>query len=497
VASLATVPLPETLAGEMKIGLKELTAGPKGLGAIDADVNWDKGAVVLREIAPGISVNASQIGLELKNVSLDQAMTFKLNAAYLSDQPNIDLTGSARLDLAQSTVQLTNTIFKTDLALLSLDQLRSSVKSLKDVSLPQTVQGLLDVNVDDIKAGPKGLMSLTTHGELRSSSVKMKELNLPVDISQVKFQADGMNAKLDDIIVSLGKGKIKAKATIDQYLTKPVINSEVTIDGLDLAEVLEQKEAPVKVEGLVYASMNVHGDPSNVNSLTGDGTFELKEAKLKDLNVLKAVFDNIKLPLVKNLSELVMGSLPEEYRKQFEKPDTDFKTARWTMAVADGLVHLEPIDVQSDVFSFTGKGDVAFDQAYSIEGGFKLSKELSDLLVNDVRDPFAYLVDESDLISFPVYAKGKGSQPPKFRVDAVLKDVAKNALRNTVKQEAGKLLNKYLKVETPATDTVTPNQEKQTNDASSADGTTSQDAPVQEASPQEQLIDGILGTIFK
>lgn len=498
VASLATVPFPENLSGDVNIAVKELTASPKGLGKMDLDFNWDKGAVSLKEIAPGISIAVSHIGLELKNVSLDGPIAFRLNAAYLSDQPNIDLAGKARIDMAQSSVQLVNTVFKTDLGLLSMDKLRLSMASLKDASLPQTIKGLLNVNVDEVTAGSKGLLSLKTNGELTSASVKLKELTLPVDIAQMNFQADGTNAKLDDINISLGKGKITAKAAIDQYLTKPLVNSEVTIEGLDLAEILEQKDAPVKAEGLLYAKLKVQGDPSNLQSLIGDGTFDVKDAKLRDLNVLKAVFDNIKLPLVTNLSGLVMGALPEEYRKQFEKPDTDFKTVQWTMNVSEGLIHLKPIDIQSETFSFVGKGDVGFDQAYSIDGVFNLSKSLSDLLVKDVREPFAYLVDESDLISFPVYVIGKGAEPPKFRVDAVLKDVAKNALRNTVKQEAGKLFNKYLGVENPVTDANSPVEGTKAGDTSVlANVSAPEESSAQEASPQDQLIDGILGTIFK
>lgn len=492
VASLATVPFPETLSGDMRIAVKELTASPKGLGKMDLDVHWDKGAVSLKDIAPGISIAASDIGLELKNVSLDGPIAFRLNAAYLSDQPNIDLTGTARIDMPQSLIQLNSTVFKTDLGLLSMDKLRSSMSSLKEAALPQTLKGLLSVNVDELTAGPKGLVSLKTNGELTSASVKLKELTLPVDIAQVKFQADGTNAKLDDINVSLGKGKVSAKAAIDQYLTKPLVNSEVTIEGLDMAEILEQKEAPVKAEGLIYAKLKVQGDPSNLNSLVGDGVFDVKDAKLRDLNVLKAVFDNIKLPLVPNLSAMVMGALPEEYQKQFKKPDTDFKTVQFTAVFTDGMIHLEPIDVQSEVFSFMGKGTVGFDQVYSINSDFKLSKDLSDSLVKDVREPFAYLVDETGLISFPVIVKGKGAQQPIFEVLAMMKDMAQNALRNTVKQEAGKLLNKYLKVETPATETASPVEKTQTGDTAAPEGTSPQ-----ETSPQEQLIDGILGTIFK
>jgi hypothetical protein len=487
VAALSAVPLPETLSGDMKVVVKEFSAGPKGLGLINVDVDWNNGAVSLKDIAPGISVAASQIGLELKNITLGKdPVSFRLNAAYLSDKPNLDLTGSALVDLAQLSVKLKNTNFKTDLSLLSMDQLRASIVTLKDVPLPQTLKGLLNVRIDDATAGSKGLGAFTSHGELTSAMVKLKELTVPIDISQVKFQADGTNVKFDDVLVSIGKGKIKAKATIDQYLTKPVFNKEITIEGLDLDEILEQKDAPVKVQGLLYALIKAQGDPANLKSIVGDGTFEIKDAKLKDLNVLKAVFDGIKIPLVPNLSDLVMGSLPEKYREQFEKSDTNFKSVKWAMTILEGRIHLDPIDIQSDVFAFAGKGDVDFDQTYAIDGEFRLSKDLSGLLVKDVENPFAYMVDENSLVSFPVNVKGKGSQPPNFVPIATLKDVARNAIRNKGAEELEKVLGKvFNKGDAPVDNT------PQTNDQT--DGP----ANSQEKSPERQLIDGIFGTIFK
>lgn len=486
VAALSSVPLPETVSGELKVAIKDLSAGAKGLDSVHLDVNLDNGAFSFKDITPGVSVAVSQIGLELKNFSLGQdAIAVRLNAAYLSDKPNLDLTGTAFLDVAQSAIQMKDTTFKTDLSSLSMDQLRASVATLKNASLPQELKGLLNVQINEVTAGPKGLVSFISHGELASAMIKLKELTVPIDIAQVKFQADGINVKFDDVLATIAKGKINAKATIDQYLTKPIFNQEITIEGLDLAEVLEQKDAPVKVQGLVNASLKAQGDPSDIKSIIGDGNFEIKEAKLKDLNVLKAVFDGIKIPLIPNLSSLVMGALPEEYRKQFEKPDTDLKSVKWAMNISKGRIRLDPIDVQSDVFAFTGDGDMGFDQSYSIDGSFNLSKDLSDLLVRDLENPFAYMVDGQNLVSFPVHVKGKGTMPPKFVPDATLKDVAKNAIKSRGAQELGKVLNKvFNKGDAPSDNT------SQTNDQTDPSKT-------QEKSPERQLIDGVLGTIFK
>ena len=488
VEALSQVPLPESIGGEMKVAIKNISAGPKGLGSVLVDMHLNNGSFKMKDLSPGVSLAASQIGLDIKNINLDKnPMDIKVDAAYLSEQPNLSFSGSAVVDAPQSMVQLKGSSFKTDLSLLSMEQLRGSIAALKDVPLPQILKGLLNVQIDELTAGPKGLVSFQSKGDLSSGMVKLKELNVPIDISQIKFQADGTNAKLDDVEISIGKGKIKAKAAIDNYLVKPIINKEVTIEGLDLTEILEQKDAPMKMQGVIYAAIKAQGDISNLKSLVGDGTFEIKDAKISSLNVLKAVFDAIKIPLLPNLSEIVLGVLPEEYRKEFEKPDTDFKSVKWAMTIAEGLIHMEPIDVQSDNFSFIGKGDAGFDQAYVIDGGFKLSKNLSELLVKDVEQPFAYMVDENNLVTLPIHVKGKGSQPPKFQVDAVLKDLTTNALKSKGKEELGKVLGKFLN-KGEAQPEGAPQTEGQASDPA---------AQKSEKSSGEQIIDGLFGTIFK
>lgn len=503
VESLKTVPFPETLSGPMNITVKDLNAGPKGLGTMSVDVNWDKGAVSIKEVAPGISFAASQIALALTNISMGGPIGFNVKAAYLSDQNNIDLTGTAIVDPATSAIQLKDTAFKTDLSMWSMDKLKASVASVKDVPLPETLKGLFNIQVQEATAGPKGLVSLLTAGTLTDATFKLKELTVPVNIQNVKFQADGTNAKLDDIIISLGKGLIKIKANIAQYIANPTFDTEATIEGLDLAEIIDPKMVPVKVQGVVNAAIKAQGEAANIQTITGGGTFELKDGVLKDLNVIKSVFDAIKIPLLPNLSSMVMSSLPEEYRKQFEKPDTDLKSVKAAATIAQGSADLTAIDVESDLFMFTGTGQAGFDQSYKVDGGFNITKDLSTLLVKDLENPFSYMRNEQDLVSFPVHVKGKGAAAPQFEVEAILKDVVQNAVKSKGKEELGNFLNKVLQKngiqtqpQTPGSPDTTDNSTAPVNDPN--DQTQTDNTPAEpQKSTGEQLVDGLFGTIFK
>lgn len=102
-----------------------MNAGPKGVGHHVRRRKLDKGAVSIKEVAPGISFAASQIALALTNISMGGPIGFNVKAAYLSDQNDIDLTGTAIVDPATSAIQLKDTAFKTDLSMWSMDKLKA------------------------------------------------------------------------------------------------------------------------------------------------------------------------------------------------------------------------------------------------------------------------------------------------------------------------------------------------------------------------------------
>lgn len=485
VAALKDVPLPQMLAGDLSLLIKDLSAGTKGLDAIKMDADLKNGAVDYKNIAPGVSLAASQIGLELKNVSLVQPITFHLNAAYLNASPNIDVAGTAIVDPAQLSVLLKDTRIKTDLSSFSMDELRASVVSLKDVPLPQSLKGKIDVVLEEVSAGAKGLVSLTSHGELVQGSIKLKELAVPIDVDQAKFKTVGTHADVDDLKISLGKGMIKGKLSVDEFLTKQSFNGEVVVDGIDLAELIEQKDAQVKVEGKVFANVKAQGQGSDVQSIVGDGTLEVKDAKLKDLNVLKLVLD--KISIVPNLSEKVKKSLPEKYVKKLEDADTSINKVAATIAISAGQINVNPIDVEADEFIFEGQCQADFEQAYTLSGAFMIPQELAASMVSSVSE-LQYLLDEKGNIRFPLRVSGKGTGVPTFSPE--IGDLMKNVLVNKGKEELGKVLNKVFN----QNGVNTSNEPTQSGQPQEGDGSTQGGS---QKSTEQQIIDGVLGTIFK
>ncbi len=475
VTSLKDVPLPESLTGMFSMRVNELNAGPKGLGKTLLDVDWKNGAVSLKNIAPGVSVAASHIDLALKNVSLAEPFGFRLTAAYLSEEPNIDLGGTVAFDQQTQMVRLKDTTLKTDLSTFAIDQLRASVASLKDVPLPQSLKGRFNLVVSEATAGPKGLVSLKTQGALSQGSIRMKELAVPIDAVELKFQADQANATIDGLSMAIGKGIVKAQGAVSDYLVKQDFNAQVEVKDLDLAAIIEQKDAPVKVAGLLYANVKAQGLGSDLNSIAGDGTLEVKEAKLKDINILKLVLD--KIAVIPNLSEKVRASLPEKYSAKLDDKDTAINKVAATIAILNGKINVDPINVAADEFMFNGQCQADFAQKYVLTGAFMVPQELAAAMVKGAPE-LQYLLDQEGNIRFALSVAGQGAKVPSFTPD--VGDLMKNAVINQGKKELGRALRDVL---------------GGSDQSGSVEGSTvPQDG---QKSPEQQVIDGIFGTIFK
>jgi len=352
------------------------------------------------------------------------------------------------------------------------------VASLKDVPLPQSLKGLFNLTVTEATAGPKGLVTMQTQGTLSQGSIRMKELAVPIDAVDMKFQADQTNATLESLSMTLGsKGSVKAQGKVLDYLAKQDFDATLEVKDINIAEVVDQKDAPVKMEGLIYANVKASGQAANLNSIIGDGNVEVKEAKLKDLNVLKLVLD--KISVIPNLSEKVKASLSEKYLKKLEDKDTTINTIAATIAIASGLINVNPIDVQADEFAFNGQCQADFAQKYTLTGAFMIPKELAAAMVNGASE-LQYLRDIDGNISFVLTVSGQGAGTPSVTPD--VGSLMKNAVMNKGKEELGRMLHKALGgadsgAETQSTDGSTPTAGQK--------------------SPESEIIDGIFGSIFK
>ncbi|HPN55226.1 MAG TPA: AsmA family protein [Candidatus Omnitrophota bacterium] len=480
----AGTPFPETLAGDIRLELKKIEISAKGVGQLLADMSLKDGAVFIPVVAPGISLNAPKINLEAQNISLQDPFLLRGSLAYESDVPNISFQSTVAVDPAQQSVHLTAGTVSTDLAQWSMERLKNALVPLKDASLPETLQGTLTLSLSELTAGAQGLVSLDGKGAIKDGIVKMKELAVPLEKINTSFHVTASDVTIDTLTASLGAGRITAQFTMKDYLASQTFETQAKIQGLNLAEVLDQQKAPVKAAGLVSGTFQARGSVMDMNSITGDGILDVQEAKLVDLNVLKTVLNG--MVFLPNASARLETGLPERYKAKLQDKDTDIRKISFTGTIADGKILIEPAAIEADEFLFSGTSQAGFDQKYIMDGSFKIPEELSAAIVNIIEE-MKYLFGQDNAITLPIHVQGEGNKPPTIHVLKTAEDLFKNALRNQGKEALGNVLKKVI-----GGDSSSP--EEQTGTGQPETGQT------ETPSMEEQIIEkgiGILNQIFK
>jgi hypothetical protein len=481
IAPLKTVPLPEVLKGQLHVLVNELSTDPQGLKAVTVDVALKDGEVSMKEAAPGVSFAASGIKADIKNFGLGTPFGFNIELAYLHDKPNIKAKGSAILRIEEQSVTIKDAAVETDLSTFALDQLKSSFAALKNASLPEKVEGKFTMAIAEAVAGAKGLSHVTSQGSIKGGRVKLKELALPIQGLDTNFRVADKDFSMDTIQASLGKGQIIAQLGVKDYPGFQNFTLSAEIKGIDLSEILDQKQSPVKVEGLVFGTFKAAGQGADINSITGDGNFEVKEAKLKDFNALKVLLD--KISFLPNVSTRVEASLSDKYKEKLNNKDTKIKKISAVCAVSKSTVMIDPVSIEADEFIFSGKSQAGFDQKYSLDGAFKIPAELSAAMAEGVSE-MQYLFDENKNISLPVHVTGQGGQKPVVSVTQTALDMGRNVLRNEGKKELEKVLNKVLGA---GQKSAPPDAQQQQPEG----------VPQDQTSPASEIIDSIFKKVFK
>ena len=488
ITPLKETPLPDILAGKMDITIKQLSAGPQGLAALQADLTLSNGRVKISDITPGVTFETPFLETRVKNFSLTSPFTFDISLAYLNNKPNIHTQGTAQINLDSQSFTLKNTSANVDLSTLDLAQLKTYMSALKEAPLPESLQGDLSLSLAALNAGAQGLLALQGEGKLKNGAVKLKELAVPLQGINTAFQFTSSDITADALSAALGKGQITARFSLKDYMTAQAFATQADIQGIDLAEVLDQEKAAVKIAGLVSGKFQAQGRAADLNSITGEGTLDIKEAKLKDLNVLRKVLDS--MSFLPGLSARLEAALPERYTKNLEDKDTDLRKISVDGMIANGEILISPIIIEADEFLFSGKAAAGFDLKYTIDGPFQIPADLS-AAITQTEENMQYFYDEEGRITFPIHVTGEGATTPIIKHMKTMQDVIKNAARNKGKEELKKVLQKAIGVETPSG--------SQPDGANQPDAQQNQQTPGQdkEQSLEGQLIEGIFNQIFK
>jgi len=339
------------------------------------------------------------------------------------------------------------------------------------------------------EVGPQGLIALKGQGALTKGSLRMKELATPIESIEAKFTMSESVIRLNSLLFSLGKGSVELSGNINDYLFEQNYSVKAKASGINFVECIDQSALPVKIKGLVFGEIELKGqgfDPNTILSkLSGNGSVEIKEGQLTDINVLKIVLD--KLSFVPNLGAVLEAGLPERFKETIRRKDTLVTAFKADIGISNGSIQIQSLNMAADSCLFQGNGTVGFDQSYAFKGSFIIPQDLSSRMVGAAPE-MEFLLDEAKQIRFPLKVSGKGASVS-FMPD--VKQIGITAIKHKGRQELEKVLDKVF--------------DRSSKDVSQQPSVGSE--PAKDDSPgsaeekkksgKQQLIEGVIDTIFK
>jgi len=185
-----------------------------------------------------------------------------------------------------------------------------------------------------------------------------------------------------------------------------------------------------------------------------------------------------KINIIPNLGDTLAGSLSESSRKKLETKDTILNKVEMKTTINQGVIMVNPINVDADGFEFLGQTQARFDQTFTTEGSFFIPPDLSADIIK-AAPQLEFLLTDDKKIFFPLKVSGKF---PEMSVFPDLAYIGSKIIQNKGKDELKKLINKAIGA---------PDEET----SSQAPGDQNPSAPAEER-PEQKVIDNILDSIF-
>ena len=172
------------------------------------------------------------------------------------------------------------------------------------------------------------------------------------------------------------------------------------------------------------------------HSVSGTGHLELAEPVIRNLNVLRAVFQ--RLSMIPGLVQKLEQGLPPEYQAKLAAKDTVLSPLEVSLQLEDGWLRFDDLHVRSETFQLNGAGRVGFDGTVEIRCKLRIDPTLSAAMIRSVHE-LRGLANAQGEMEFPVAVQGRAQ-----RVSVVpdLNYIASRVVVSTAVEALGRLLKK-------------------------------------------------------
>ncbi len=388
---------------------------------------------------PLMTVPITDIEFQISNLSLDTPFPFQLKASLFSDRKNIDLNGLAQINVQNQQIRIDDLKMQTDLSDLSLDRIYEGIPALKDAGLKSKIGGKLGFDVHQMILGEAGLLVLSSDGRAEGITAQFQNSPIPIENLGMQFSMTESDVDIREITMPLASGEMRISGRLIEYLAEQKFLADLKLTNVQLSEFAQQMGLPVKLEGQIQAEYKLSGlgiDGKALRSfLAGEGAIEIKNGRVKDINILKLVLS--KLSFIPNLAYQVEADLPEKYKEKLKVRDTVLEKVRMDTKIHEGVMFINKAEVDADGFLMLASGNLGLDQNLSLDSDIYIYSDLSALMVAAV-PKLKGLLDEQKRIQILIKPyKGKLVD---FEMRPDIKAMAKKVIDEWGKGEIKRLI---------------------------------------------------------
>lgn len=404
-----------------------------------------KNALVIyidRSFEPVVSLEITNLGLSVKKASFSDSFPFQAEAALFSSKQNVRIEGKARIGLKSGQASIMGLKASSDLSTLDLNKISSLLPMVNANLLPVLLKGGLKLSMPSLTIGSSGLSGFEATVSLTGGYIQLRQLASAVSGLSVGVKVSAGDILLDEAAASLAGGTLNLSGKIRDVQGKQDFVFKALVQNLKLQQLIRQDKSAVKFEGTLGMKMDLNGGGFSQSALesglSGNGNVTLSNAKLKNINILRAVLD--KISVIPGLEEALEERLQGGFRDKLSQTDTEISDADIPVVISGKRVIIKEATLGTDEFLFKGAGEAGFDGSFSLKGVFLIPEQLSAAMVSVVPQ-LEYLLSDDKQIYIPIEVSGKASEL-KISVDAEY--VAKKILAYQAKSQIFKALDKAI-----------------------------------------------------
>jgi hypothetical protein len=170
----------------------------------------------------------------------------------------------------------------------------------------------------------------------------------------------------------------------------------------------------------------------------------VRNGRLENFNLLRVLLSRVSL--LPQLVEQFQSDLPGKYQQILNRNDTVFTQMETQMTTEGGLIRINPVNLETVYFTFTGEGETDEQNQLSFSGDVLVHKDLADSMIKSAA-VLSGLQDADGQIRIPL--KKYVGPMESFRLYPDLETIGKKIVREKGKEEAQKWLGQVLEKNLP------------------------------------------------